>query len=286
MNKIIRQTISLEEIFQNHIFFAVKRIIIPCDVDTSKVSVGTGLLVKVDLENKRQLVFLISNRHVFESTNAPFNYGITPFEFSYMPFDLHFHKKKQEIPRLNEITNIRINDYKNNIFGHPDESVDLAAIDISRYLHGAMNDIYFLATNVEQIFDFSRFLFYAGDMCSFLGFPEGFIDNQNKVPIMRQGCVASIPQFDFDGREEFLIDASVYHGSSGSPVFYQEKREDNHDYCHVIGIVCAAKYKSQTLSTGETLQQFVELGHVIKSTRLLELIDSILIRYNLKRSNE
>jgi hypothetical protein len=39
------------------------------------------------------------------------------------------------------------------------------------------------------------------------------------MPIMRRGTTATPMVLDFEGRPEFLIDAAVYPGSSGSPVF-------------------------------------------------------------------
>jgi len=39
------------------------------------------------------------------------------------------------------------------------------------------------------------------------------------VPVMRRGITATPPYLDFMGKQEFLIDASIFPGSSGSPVF-------------------------------------------------------------------
>lgn len=53
----------------------------------------------------------------------------------------------------------------------------------------------------------------------FVGFPDGRFDHKHFLPIMRRGYVATSPELDFDGEPVFLIDASVFPGSSGSPVF-------------------------------------------------------------------
>jgi len=53
----------------------------------------------------------------------------------------------------------------------------------------------------------------------FVGYPAGYYDRKNLMPITRQGITASPIQLDYDGRPEFLVDGSVYFGSSGSPVF-------------------------------------------------------------------
>jgi len=52
-----------------------------------------------------------------------------------------------------------------------------------------------------------------------VGYPYGFYDKKNGLPIWKTGSVASEPSIDFDGKPLFLIDVSAYPGMSGSPVF-------------------------------------------------------------------
>jgi hypothetical protein len=53
----------------------------------------------------------------------------------------------------------------------------------------------------------------------FIGYPYGLWDEKNCLPIFRKGITASPITIDFEGQKKFLIDASVFPGSSGSPVF-------------------------------------------------------------------
>jgi hypothetical protein len=53
----------------------------------------------------------------------------------------------------------------------------------------------------------------------FIGYPCGIWDARNLLPIVRRGITATPIYIDFSGRKQFLIDASVFPGSSGSPVF-------------------------------------------------------------------
>jgi hypothetical protein len=39
------------------------------------------------------------------------------------------------------------------------------------------------------------------------------------MPIFRKGITATHPNLNYEGRDEFLIDAACFPGSSGSPVF-------------------------------------------------------------------
>lgn len=56
----------------------------------------------------------------------------------------------------------------------------------------------------------------------FVGYPNGIYDTKNLLPIIRRGTTATPFQIDYEGQPVFLIDASVFPGSSGSPVFIAE----------------------------------------------------------------
>lgn len=52
-----------------------------------------------------------------------------------------------------------------------------------------------------------------------VGYPTGLWDHTNNRPIFRRGITATTPHVRWQGRDEFLVDAAVYGGSGGSPVF-------------------------------------------------------------------
>ena len=72
---------------------------------------------------------------------------------------------------------------------------------------------------MEKFIDFDFEKIYAGQKILFVGYPKGFFDTKNFLPVVRSGSIASIPSIDFEGRKQLLIDAQVFPGSSGSPVF-------------------------------------------------------------------
>ena len=53
----------------------------------------------------------------------------------------------------------------------------------------------------------------------FMGYPNGIWDHFNMMPVLRTGTTASPINHDWGNQPRFLIDAGVYPGSSGSPVF-------------------------------------------------------------------
>jgi len=53
----------------------------------------------------------------------------------------------------------------------------------------------------------------------FVGYPNGIWDSENNLPVTRRGITATPIAIDYRNEPKFLIDASVFPGSSGSPVF-------------------------------------------------------------------
>lgn len=57
----------------------------------------------------------------------------------------------------------------------------------------------------------------------FIGYPIGLYDTYYYLPILRKGITASPIKHDWLNQPRFLIDANVFPGSSGSPVFLYDK---------------------------------------------------------------
>jgi hypothetical protein len=52
-----------------------------------------------------------------------------------------------------------------------------------------------------------------------VGYPDGISDTVNNIPVFRRGVTATPVYLDFRGEPVFLLDAAIFPGSSGSPVF-------------------------------------------------------------------
>lgn len=114
---------------------------------------------------------------------------------------------------------------------------------------------------------------------TFIGYPSGIYDSENAAPIIRQGITASPLWNDFKGESCFLIDAGVYPGSSGSPVFiYNQGSFATNQGITVgtrlffIGVI------SETMITkpNDDNSVFLGLGKVIKSENLKNLADGVV----------
>lgn len=51
-----------------------------------------------------------------------------------------------------------------------------------------------------------------------VGYPLGFYDKKNNLPVYRKASIASAYGINFGGLPYFLVDANLHEGTSGSPV--------------------------------------------------------------------
>lgn len=130
-----------------------------------------------------------------------------------------------------------------------------------------------------------------------MGFPNGFWDELNNVPVARKGVTATHPRLNYNGKEAFWIDVTIYRGMSGSPVFiagygpefYKTGGRSAGSKTYFLGILSAmAKYNkdksgieigyiptTDDSSDKDILSVISSLGYVIKVTKLKDF-DSIL----------
>lgn len=106
---------------------------------------------------------------------------------------------------------------------HPDKNTDLCAMPIAPLLEAAKKEeknLFFISLDNSLIPSKAEL----DDMVlmeeiTMVGYPNGLWDKVNNMPIFRRGITATHPNLDWNGKQEFLIDAACFPGSSGSPVF-------------------------------------------------------------------
>lgn len=110
-----------------------------------------------------------------------------------------------------------------------------------------------------------------------LGYPYGFSDTVNRLPIWKTGHVASEPRVDFNNQPAFLVDVSAFPGMSGSPVLavvngvYEDEQEHMRTGkdLRLLGIFSAMP----VIRSGTPGQSDIslELGYVWKAELIAEL---------------
>ena len=127
------------------------------------------------------------------------------------------------MPAIGKMARIEIANLPNAWIGHPDPKVDLAIIPIAESLRQfAQQRVPSFIVHLDQsIIPTEAAL--AGltpvEDVLVVGYPDGIWDSRNNAPIFRRGITATAAYLPFDGETVFLIDCSIFPGSSGSPVF-------------------------------------------------------------------
>ncbi|MDE2251624.1 MAG: trypsin-like peptidase domain-containing protein [Gammaproteobacteria bacterium] len=198
-------------------------------------------------------------------------------------------------PLVGRHLTISLSNFAQRWIGHPDPSVDLCAMPIAPLLQeaAASNQSFFFISLESKLLPTTEELSDLGALEDILmiGYPVGIWDSTNNMPILRRGVTATHPNIDYEGRQEFLIDAACFPGSSGSPVFLFNTggwttRDGNiimgGTRVKLLGVLYAGP---QHTATGEirvvsipTQQRAValsaiptNLGFIIKASRLNEL---------------
>jgi hypothetical protein len=116
-----------------------------------------------------------------------------------------------------------LDDFERRWIMHPDPDIDLCIMPISGIMQQleAQGSKPFVLSPDESLIPSQTFLesLLPIEDIVMVGYPNGIWDTANNMPIVRRGITATRPGLRYNGRDEFIIDAAVYPGSSGSPVF-------------------------------------------------------------------
>ena len=173
-------------------------------------SVGTGFMHKFCGSGDEAIQCVVTNRHVIAGSvscelvfrSQRVDAADAPIVASTIRFDLGFEERW----------------YK-----HPDERVDLAALPLSNEFRQMLGNGFtplYKATQLSQLVTAEAAAeLNAVEEILMVGYPDGLWDQANNLPVARRGITATPVSVEWNGRNEFLIDCSVYPGSSGSPVY-------------------------------------------------------------------
>ena len=246
-----------QQAFEHQLPFLTAKIIIEIK---NKRGIGTGFFYKTPLNNgtDRAIILLISNKHVFINPKGRLIVSLN-------------RVKEDGTPDLGNIMTSDQVGFENTYFAHPDPGVDLACINVSsieqigvHYM--LLNEIFLKPIDYEKI--------AVGSDVIFVGYPENRYDVVNNLPLIRKGSIASMPNVDFNGRGQIVIDAQIFNGSSGSPVFVHWDNEYK-----LLGVVSQTMIRHSQLQTlpvnmsSVGVKQILGLGIVIKQRHVQELID-------------
>lgn len=264
--------------FLEHVLFSTLRIQL-IDNNNNECGVGTGFLIKADIgKDDLSTILLITNKHVLKESPKIF-------------INFHHSGDKPNEPDLDKVFPFLALGYELAYTEHPDPKIDLACINISQIIDKHLDKIYFQALDTDILSNLNEPYLDVANRIIFVGYPEGLFDQKHNLPIVRTGITASHPKIDFNKIPQFLIDAQVFPGSSGSPVFLDlndarfsqgeiifEAGKPNYKLIGVVSDTIVKKNIVEPIEvkTKNAVYEVIGLGVVFKSTALKELINEAI----------
>ena len=174
------------------------------------ICTGTGFFFDFCIEGNRYIPAIVTNKHVIQ--------GAINGKLKFSLCDNNGNKLN------NEFYDITIENFENQWIKHPISEIDLCILPIAHICNTAKAEnkrLFYTTLSIEDIPTEREIeeTFFKIEEITTIGYPDGIWDKKNNIPIVRKGITATPLQLDFNGKPEFLIDTSIYGGSSGSPVY-------------------------------------------------------------------
>ncbi|MFC1544934.1 serine protease [Gemmatimonadota bacterium] len=256
---------------------------------------GTGYVFQYEYKGG-PAYFLVTNRHVVEQCD------LGKFMF--------FCGDGNGQPILGKAHQFNFDEFAKWWFFHPDPQIDIAVMALVPAFNQITQKnikIYFrclsesIIPNEQQISEID-----AIEDVLFIGYPNGIFDTHNLLPVARKGITATPIAIDYENRPHFLIDASVFPGSSGSPVFLYTKGGWNQkesgalkleNRLFFLGMISSGYFQEEEgkiefievptdLRPVYKTNQMINLGIVIKSSKVIETIKLYITHLEENESNK
>lgn len=242
------------------------------DDDGNLNGIGTGFFVQQPVASGVR-IHLVSNKHVLCGCPA---------------IRIALTGMKDGEPDNDSSVSIPIGQVAGNVVQHPDPKVDIAVLTCTGIFNLMPNKLYFKAIGYDMLATFEEPELSVAEGVYFVGYPDNRYDMKHNLPLVRTGIVASNPRLDYNGIPCFVIDAQVFPGSSGSPVFVDLSFENIRNgvlsgggNVKMLGIVASTLIRNnrlepvQAAAIGWGTQEVLGLGIVFKATALKYLIDRL-----------
>lgn len=242
-------------------------------------SIGTGFFFNfLEQEDGTYVPAIVTNKHVIkDSVEGKFRFTV----------------KRAGNPDYCNSKEYQISNFEQKWIEHPNPNIDLCAMTIGELFNMALLDnvnLFYIGLTKSLILsdDESKHL-NALEVITMVGYPNGLWDSVNNLPILRRGITATHPNLDYMGKEEFMIDAACFPGSSGSPVLqldeggYKVKNQFvSGSRLKLLGVLYAGPQHTATgdieivdiPTRSESIIKtkiMMNLGIIIKAKKILEL---------------
>lgn len=169
---------------------------------------GTGFIFRFLDDGKTYVPAIVTNKHVIKNAiKGKFHMTLADGNNN---------------PKIGSYISLEFDNFESRWMPHPEPNIDLTIMPIAPLLTEANQKnikLYFIALDKSLIpseSDLSNLT--AVEEILMIGYPIGIWDVTNNYPVFRRGITATHPAIKYNGKDEFLIDAACFPGSSGSPV--------------------------------------------------------------------
>jgi hypothetical protein len=249
---------------------------------------GTGFFHAANTD-RGQVDLLVTNEHVLEDATS---------------IDVRLIAANDDGPQLGQALNFGYRNWSDSLWkGHPDPRVDVAVLPIrpalDQLLEAGKRAFYRMVPPSMMLNDADLDELDALESVVFIGYPSGIYDTVHLTPVARQGMTATPIMVDYLGLPAFLIDASVFPGSSGSPVFKfdrgirttkQGKTLFNATSAVLLGVLAAVHVRTVDGHVTEiatalevTFDEPIDLGIVFRASAVTTCVDALLADHGLVR---
>lgn len=256
-------------------------------------STGTGFHFNASLDGTVSIPLIITNRHVVENATS-------------LRFEVLHGNADLTVPKLGTRTDVTVDVDLASLpwVAHPDPQIDVVAIPArgilntvlpasgSQPFYRSLGPNLYPSAAAEADLD-------AIEELTFVGYPNGWADDVHHTPIFRRAITATPLALPFGGKPTFLLDGSVFGGSSGSPVFvYNRNGYTAEGSYHVgasrlllVGIVSATMVRQDLLplevSTAPhtRVAREMNLGVAYSWKSIEETVEATCLFHNIERRN-
>ncbi len=246
--------------------------------DADGVRHGTGFFYQAQVDEK-QVPFIVTNAHVVEDAAS----GI-----------LVFTQSGGGVPAWGETITEVVEHFEDHWHFHPTEDVAIMAFNpLIQKMKADGNEIYFRSISADIVLTGEELdRLDAIEEVVVVGYPDGRWDSINNLPIVRKGITATPAAVGYEGDRAFLVDAPIFVGSSGSPVFLLNvgafsDGQGNVNYgtrvkfagiiTHTFGMSVEGELMKQPIPTAKgrvpVIQYPIDLGLVVRADAVVEFIN-------------
>jgi len=251
------------------------------------VSQGTGFYYELKDSSQSTILFLVTNYHVLT--------GYSPKESKPPKGDNIIFYLHNDIKNPGDVKQIKFPLFTKNgkhiwLSSKEFPQADVAIIPLAASLYDGVK-VFVISEDWAK----SDIKVRPTSTITLIGYPYGYYDKKNWLPVWKTGSIASEPDVDFEGKPLFLVDISAFPGMSGSPAFAiaygaYETIAGPTTVGHVqkfLGIYASMqmlkeeKYLEEIISEsklGFVVNESLELAHIWKASLIIKIIKEIDVK--------